>query len=242
MSPLPRGVIGVPGPWEGHDAVVAAIARASNGYIAAGQTLMHVESSRCFTLEDYDFEPRMRDAFVCAAGGRLSEAELDEIAQHKRTLYVSGDVGSVETARQLMLAADALLDCGGLAVKVESSGVAHTRKLWPLLCRETNLTSLVPALVAFVGEPGCYYSCGMHHFGHRDVIVRDDLSTEEAGKLLEGFCGYQLVEEPEMLDSDTFSLDEDTPRYRLEKVPCTEFEEDDLFHNAYGMWELTPRE
>ena len=240
MSELPRGVIGVPGNWRDHEEVVQSISQLDSGWAHVGQALANLETGRTFVLEEYSFEPRMRDAFTCAGAGRIPEKELGEIADHKMTLYVSSDVGSVETTLELMDAARVLLDGGGLGVKVESSGVAHSKSIWPDLCDDTDMGAKLHAMVAFVGDDNSFYSCGMHHFGLRDVVVQDTLDPLVAGKIMEGFCSYQLMEAPAMLDGETFSLQEGEPRYQLHREPCHEFAEGDLFHNPYGIWRLVP--
>jgi len=53
---------------------------------------------------------------------------------------------------------------GGLAVKVDSAGIAHTWERWSKLLQGTQF-DLYTAAVVLVGDEGQFYSCGMHHFG-----------------------------------------------------------------------------
>ncbi|MCM3033911.1 hypothetical protein M3600_26065 [Niallia sp. MER 6] len=60
----------------------------------------------------------------------------------------------------------------------------------------------------------------------------------EVETLFRVFCLYTLIERPKITSGETFSLDSDSPIYLLRQESCTIFEDDDLFYNPYGMWNL----
>lgn len=240
MSNNPQTVIGVPGRWPDRSDIVTSIAARSGGYLFAGMVMMKIGTKDFFTLEVYEHDPNLKNAFAIAGGGRLKDEELDAIASHTFTLYLVAEGGSVEAARKLLHAANGLLKAGGLAVKVESSGVAHSANNWAEFCAEDHSINLLRAYVTYVGDSGVYYSCGMHNLGHADAVVEADISPSEAAQLLHSFVGYLLVENPMLKDRETFSVDADAPRYRLLHEPCTRYEEGDLFHNPFGVWKLVP--
>ena len=80
----------------------------------------------------------------------------------------------------------------------------------------------------------------MHNLGHPDAVVEADIQPHDAAKLLHTFVSYLLVENPTLQERETFSIDADTPRYRLFHRPCTMYEEGDLFYNPFGVWKLVP--
>ena len=239
-SKLPQVVIGVPGQWTNDAEIVSSIAENSGGYLFAGSVLINIESKWSCMLEVYDHEPQMRRAFEIAGFGRIDDSELQAIDEHTHTLYLSGDGGSFDSARNLMNAAAALLKCGGLAVKIESTGIAHSAEAWNQLTNDNLLLALLNAYVTYVGDEGEFYSCGMHNIGFRDAVVTADLPPDEAASLLHQFLRYIAIEDPAIYDNETFSVDEDSPRYQLCKAPCTMFPPEDLFHNPYGIWQLSP--
>lgn len=240
VSELPRIVIGIPGTWPDRSSIVAAIAQRSGGYLFAGMILMHIDTKWSCTLEIYDHDPEMRCAFEAAGGGRLPDSTLSEIERHTKTVYLIGDGGSFGNARNLMHAARALLKCGGLAVKIESSGVAHSATQWCKLAVDELPLAVLNAFVTYVGGDGEFYSCGMHSIGHRDAVVTADISPSDAANLLHQFLRYIAFEEPTIHDNETFSIDEGQPIFRVCKSPCTMFPADDLFYNPYGVWQLSP--
>jgi len=237
---LPRVVIGIPGTWTDHSDIVTGIAKHSGGYLYAGMILMHIETRWSCTLEIYDRDPEMRRAFELAGGGQLSDSELDAIDQHTYTIYLSADGGSFDTARTLMRAANAVLKCGGIAVKIESTGVAHSPNRWNELTDDELPLAVLNAFVTYIGDDGFFYSCGMHSIGHRDAVVTADIAPNDAANLLHQFLRYIAFEDPTIHDNETFGVDENAPRYRARKAPCTIFPPDDLFHNPYGVWQLVP--
>ena len=240
MSEESKIVIGVPGKWSDRTAIVQSIAEDSGGYLFVGSLMSHVESKEVCTLEIYDHDPDLQRAYTLAGCGKLSEEDLEAIAGHSNTLYVSGPSNSPEAARKLMDFAAALLSCGGVAVKVESTGLAHSAERWRSLIEDESLTALLQAFVTYVGNKGSFYSCGMHNLGLPDATLTADVMPETAATLLHTFAFYLASESPELKDGDTFGLDEYSPKYIVTKAECTEFPEDNLFHNSNGVWQLTP--
>lgn len=241
MTNPPQTVIGVPGRWANQTDIVTSIIKRSGGYLFAGLLMMHMETKESFKLEIYNRDPNLREAFAIAGGNRFTDVDLDAIESHTLTLYIIGEGGSVDAAKRLLHAANGLLKAGGLAVKIESTGVAHRADQWAEFCANDSLFgNLLKAYVTYVGGDGCYYSCGMHNLGYPDAVVEADIPPDEAAELLHMFVGYLLVDNPKLNDGETFSIDADAPRYRLFGKACTMFEADDLFHNPFGVWKLVP--
>lgn len=239
MSDLPPTVIGVPGTWADRTAIMESIAKQSEGYLFAGQVMMHMETEQHFGLEVYEHDPRMREAFELVSGGNITEEELEQIANHTFTLYLIG-VGekTSDYVHAMMCAATGLLKAGGLGVKVESTGVSYSRSRWVELMQRDPLLAVLFGCVAYISDDaGVTCSCGMHSVGLPDALVEGE--PEEAVSLLKSFVGYQFLEQPTLRDGETFQAADDGPVYRIDKVPCTLYEEDDLFFNANGMWRLT---
>jgi len=141
-----------------------------------------------------------------------------------------------------MSAAVGILHAGGLAVKVESAGVAHSSDQWKEFTAAADAEALYYAYVTLVGQGDnrTYYSCGMHNLGLRDAIITGNLTAYEAGSLLNTFLLYCLIEQPELEIGHTFSVDAPSPRYRLSTEQCTIYPKDHLFNNPFGLWRLSP--
>lgn len=237
---MPRTIIGIPGRWKDRSEIVTSIAGNSGGYIIAGEILLNTVTNKHFVLEIYEYDERLARAFQAAGRGRFSEADLIAINEHTYCLYVICQGGSFDTAAQMLQVGEALLRCGGMAVKVESSGIAHPPEIWRSLSKSTDPYTALEAYVITVGENNQYYSCGMHNLGLRDCVLMADISSKEAVELIRAFIYFLAVDKPKIKSGETFSVAVDAPRYRMVTEPCTEFAQDDPFHNPFGVWKLTP--
>ncbi|MCB9649531.1 MAG: DUF4261 domain-containing protein [Deltaproteobacteria bacterium] len=232
-------VLCVPGRWTDRSDLVRSIVEKSGGYLYAGQVLMHVETNASFELLVEGPDDRMAEAFRAAGRHWIEEGDLELLRGHTHVLYLIAKAGSFELAQAAMEAADALLRAGGLAVKVETTGVAHRASTWHDLVENRNPLSVFRALViTAIGEPS--YSCGMHNLGLRDAIVSDP-QAKNVGALLGHFCLYHFTESPVLRSGETFALGPDEPIYRLEEEPCTIHDGASSFRNPLGMWRLVPQ-
>lgn len=208
-------------------------------YLFAGRLLMHVATKKFFEL---DFEPRderMLAAFN-AAGPHWREApEMPRIDTHRSVVYLLSQGGPGTDVEAFMRAAGALLDAGGLGIKVESSGVAHAPDAWREMCSGLALFSPYRAFVVVVTEPGETYSCGMHTFGMRDVRVLEQAGAGAAA-VARAFSWYLFTEHPEVRAGQTFSCDAQSPAYSISSGEGIDYGPDSLFSNPYGTWQLRP--
>jgi hypothetical protein len=206
--------------------------------------IMDVATHVSWQAEVYPPDPHLLKAFTYAGLGRIDQETLDAIAGHTFTFYVVGEGGSLEAARGIMRVVCGVLRAGGIAVKVESAGLAHTAEVWKQLAveAETSDAALYHAYVTRIEQQDAdlYYTCGMHNLGLRDVVVQDALPPQEAASLLETFALYTLLERPGLESGHTFSVNAQAPRYQVLAEPCELYPEDDLFYNPFGVWQLSP--
>lgn len=231
-------VLCIPGRWADRTELIARIVEHGDGYLFAGGVLMHPPTQAMFELHVEPADPRMASAFRAAGRHWVDDDAMAAIAEHTTVLYLVGQGGSRERASEFMNAAAALLKAGGLGVKVESTGIAHTPQDWLDMTANQYLFAAYRAFVITITDSGAY-SCGMHNFGLPDAIV-DASASDDAAKLASTFSYYLFTEEPTIREGQTFSVGPDAPLYRLSKEPCTAYEDDSLFTNPFGMWRLTP--
>ncbi|MBN3727445.1 hypothetical protein [Burkholderia sp. Ac-20379] len=163
-----RTVLCIPGSWETRADLIAALIHADTGYLFAGGILMQMESQDAFRVHFESADERMASAFHAAGPHWRDSSEMAAIAQHKSVVYVVDEGGSRARIEALMAAGAALIDAGGLGVKVESSGVAHSPEQWRDYVANVHLLSAYRAFVVTVGSDAPY-TCGMHNFGMKDV-------------------------------------------------------------------------
>lgn len=235
-------VLGIPGTWPDRSSIVRAVAAQSGGWALVGDWLLSNDSHSVCEVDIRPYDDRLARSFAYAGRGALSDDDLAAIAAHTYTVYLISETATVEGAREAQLAGVALLDAGGLAVKVESAGVAHSAGAWRELAAQDDPGALYSAYVTLVRHADKLYSCGMHQLGQRDAETTVEGDVDVAAQVLVTFLLYTLLERPTLKAGETFSVDEESgsPVYRLRVVPCVEYPLGDLFYNPDGLWHLTP--
>jgi hypothetical protein len=232
-------VIGIPGNWKDQDTLVAAINELSN-YSYAGVALLHEPTQTSFGVEIYEQDSNMRGSFEQWGLGRIEEAQLQAIDKHTYTIYLIGKGGSLEDGRRIMAASEALLQAGGLGVKIETTGKAFSPATWQLLCGLEDDARLYDGLVTKLHAEGdVYYTCGMQNLGLRDAIV-GAVDTPTALYALDAFCLYQILEQPHIRPGESFLPASDSPSFQINQEEDRRYSKEDILYNKYGLWILQP--
>ena len=232
-------IVCIPGTWENHTKFIESVVVSTNGdFMFAGFVLAHPKGNDHVELEFYDADEQMAEAFKFGGQGKLSDATLDQIAQHQSVVYLHFPFDIVSQKERIAKFTEVLSRCGGIAVKLETSGAAHEWERWFELLNSDNLFDTYCASVVLVGDKDFYYSCGMHNFGLPDVQISNKFDAPEAADLMNQFSYWQIVEKPVLKAGHTFSLAADSPHFRLELSKDKRHSKDDLFYNPNGLWEL----
>lgn len=210
--------------------------------------------------EWYPRDERMMSAFQASASQcdpSLMESDLAGIAGHSQVLYVLSKNFTAQdgpsVGRAFLRLGRRLLEAGAVAMKCESSGVAHGRARWLELAGAVDSTDPWPALLrSYVQLPlqsnDDRYTCGMHLIGQPDLVASGALLHEGYGPaedpmrnavdLFRAFAYYLLAEclPGRFASGHTFSLDATSPRFRVLWEECTGYDEDDFFFNPFGRW------
>ncbi len=233
-------VLCVPGPWaDRSDFLRTVVNLAPMGrYLFAGRVLTDVVEKDHIPLEFNTADARLSKAFELSGRGHLSADLLRAVAQHRSIAFLRFPARLDSQRARILKFSRLLRSIGGIAVKVESAGVSHTWERWESLLGGT-LFDQYTAAVTLVGDADFFYSCGMHNFGLADCEVPTSLAPEVAADLMNRF-NYRRVAEPSTLgDGHTFSLREDSPRYRLHRQRDSRHAPDEAFFNRHGLWRLT---
>ena len=222
---------------------------------------------------EYEFRPpdsRMVTAFRASQRGlrsSLHEQNFNAIAHHQSVLYFLSNNFTAQKAASVALAFlrlghKLLSEAGGIAIKCESSGVAHSRHEWERLAiaaesshsvftGPSSTAFWVAALTAYVQVPiesdTDFYTCGLHLLGipdltmNREVMIgteaKDQNGTAQA-HFFEDFALYLLAEcvHGQFAPGHTFRADAAQNNLKATWEECTLYEEDDFFHNPFGIW------
>jgi hypothetical protein len=134
--------------------------------------------------------------------------------------------------------AQVLLQIGGVAVKLESTGIFHDKDRWLACSNVDDVFEIYSLFVTLIEGDDYYYSCGMHNFGKADVAI---FLTEErslAVYVMNVFNYYRLTESPILQDGHTFQPDITCPKYQIEWMEDQENNQDSYQHNPHGRWYL----
>ncbi|RNB51667.1 DUF4261 domain-containing protein [Brevibacillus gelatini] len=237
---IPTIILGVPGYWKSRDDFKEAMLRKGNGYIYMGNHIGNLENPDVFFEVDMnEHNPYVTEAFEIAGNGSFSVEDIYDLKNHNSIVYIFGEGGSVDNVMKIMEVASAVLNAGGIAVNVESSGRASTKKDWLEITSSQDITKVFTRIIQMSRDNNTFYTTGMHCFGYPDVVTTYEGNTgKEVATLFRVFCLYNLVEKPKINAGETFSLDSSSPVYLLKHEECTMFESDDPFYNPYGVWRL----
>lgn len=232
-------ILCIPGPWTSRSEFLRAVItlEPTGEFMFAGAILAHPKGSDHVPVTYEDADPRMVESFRVGGQGKISEATLQQISSHGGVVYLHFPMDLPGQRDRIIKFTDVVRRAGGMAIKVESSGVAHEWDAWSyrLTGEEFDLYCSVCMLVA---DETYFYSCGMHHFGHPECNVSREMAIEEAADLINRFNLFQIIDRPRLATGHTFSLDDDSPSFRLTLEQDLRHEGDDLFHNPHGGWVL----
>ncbi|RZL13930.1 MAG: hypothetical protein EOO62_06830 [Hymenobacter sp.] len=241
-------ILCIPGPWASRTELLSALVEARQGdYLFVGGILANLATDTHFLLELYEADPDLTNAFERAGRfSAMSKEALAAVAEHRMVVYLltqPDQPADCASARAIAQAAAALLDAGGLAVKVETAGKAFEAAKWRELLSQLGAGPLWELFVAVaISSPeGEFFTCGMHNLGFKDALVRD-LPPADAIQLLREFTYFEVNEEPELAIGHTFSLAANAPVYRLAEVGPQPYAAYPDFVNPYGMWELLAKQ
>jgi hypothetical protein len=234
-------ILCIPGTWTSHDDFLKQVITYEpiGRYMFAGMVLMDVQGKDHVPLDFCPADPDLSKAFEIAGQGRFTSEVLARIKAHTSVVYLHFPSDLIGQRERMLKFTEIIHDLGGIAVKVESCGIAHTMERWNELL-SGNLFEAYCAGVVLVRDDNYFYSCGMHHFGLPECEVASTTPIEEATHLMNQFNFWQIHDKPKVSPGETFSLTETAPRFRLSLAPDPRSDKDDLFHNTHGVWRLTP--
>lgn len=203
----------------------------------AGLMLADVHNKDHLSTDFAPADPSMATAFEFGSQGRMSANLLETVAGHKSVVYLYFPRDLLAQRNRMLSFCDILRRAGGIAVKIETSGVAHSFQQWEERLNGT-LFDHYTAAITLVGDTDAYYSCGMHNFGFPDCETPASLGIEAGADLMNRFNLWRLDEVPEFEDGHTFSLAADAPMFRMRHMEDMRHEADHLFFNPHGLWRL----
>lgn len=232
----------MPGPWSDRTELVrrvVVVPPAGTFFYAAGM-LAQPSAKDHVRLDFADPDPDLVKAFTISGRRQISEETLRAIEGHRGIAFLHFDLDVAAQRERMIRFSSIMRQCGGLAVKIDSAGVAHEWDRWFELLGNGGAFDLYCAFVTLVADLDQFYSCGMHHFGLSECAVPHGLGPVDAAELMNRFNVWRIDEKPHLESGHTFSVAESTPRYRMRLGEDRRHEAGHLFHNPHGVWSLEP--
>ncbi|MFM2312855.1 MAG: hypothetical protein RLZZ04_2131 [Cyanobacteriota bacterium] len=174
---------------------------------------------------------------ICEAD-HFDPLTLKQISHCPQVIYLtSTDIGFAACLRMTKLT-QVMLQIGGVAVKLESTGVAYDQDRWLACSNVDDVFEIYSLFVTLIEGEDYYYSCGMHNFGKADVAIA---LTEDLGLaiyVMNVFNYYRLTESPILQDGHTFQPDITCSQYQIKWMMDQENDQDSYQHNPHGRWYL----
>jgi hypothetical protein len=227
--------------WPTLEDLYEAVAKKSSGFALTEDRLTNTVTGQSWAAEIYEHDHDLVETFHIAAQPWFDEDMERSISLHTYAVYVLSSRLSVEAASKILHAGRALMLAGGLAVKMESTGLIHSAARWSkFIAASDDPLQLYSCFVTLVNGKSRLYSCGMHNLGLPDAEIDSGASdVDAAAELVNSFNCLQLSERPSFDDGDTFRVKPGSHSYRLTKRGCHYEDMDHPFHNPFGMWHLS---
>lgn len=212
-------------------------------YLFAGSVILHTKENVHIECEVCDYDPTMRNAFASTLTGRVDESDIDEIDKHQSVIYLTYEKADLDDLHVLHQFINVCLQVGGLGVKFENSGLAHTKDMWLNYNFYENTYLLLNSHVMYIHDEHYVSSVGMHIFGLPDVSIPISASEllANANGFLTKFNHYHVFETPTFKEGNTFSLGEDEPKFVIAITDDFVYQGEDCFENPFGRLLLSEK-
>jgi hypothetical protein len=154
-------IVCIPGPWLDRSAFVQRVItlEPAGRFVFAGGVLADVEYQHQVPLDFLGHHPRMLEAFQAATRGDLSPELANAITEHQSSIYLQFPLDFLNQRERVLKFTKVVERLGGIAIKLESSGVGHSWQHWFKLLSSENLFDWYCAMVMLLGTEHDYYSC-----------------------------------------------------------------------------------
>ena len=189
-------------------------------------------------LQNNYYDSNFIDAYKIAGQDKISELTLQKINNCPQVVYLTSTNTGYDSCIQMARLTEVLLNIGGIAVKVESAGIARDRDEWLANCNSNDPFEIYSLFVVLVEGDELYYSCGMHNFAKADVAIELNEDIGLAIYVMNVFNYYRLTQTPILQDNHTFQPDIQSPKYRIKWMSDNESQISSPLYNPFGRWHL----
>ncbi|MFN9717890.1 MAG: hypothetical protein ACK58L_04295 [Planctomycetota bacterium] len=183
-----------------------------------------------------DSDDQFAGIFASSCRRPATRSELDVLRNYTVNIGLSGQGGSMESARSMMKAAAIILRAGGAGVFIDNSGLAHGASDWLELTADDSSDAVSFAYLSVIEGQQEVWTIGFHAMGRPDLSMRRADLDEDEESIME------IIDD--MLSGNAFIGDghlfagPDGPRFRAVAEHCDRFAPDNPMHNPLGRLKL----
>lgn len=235
-------VIAIPGKWENKRELTSALLLASvktKGYTILANILMNAETGSSFKLAVDAPDEHVAQTFEYLNGVKIDAETFKEIEESTAVLYVLAKNTGLEVVKELITAVSDILRVGGLAVRIDTTGIAHSKEAWLEL--EKNVENVVEVhrhFVTLVDYDTYYSSFGMKSFSYPDVVAPSVTNSEEFISALGSLSFYMVAENPVLNSGETYSNGIEAKFFRMDMKADDRYDNTHIYHNSFGVIHL----
>ncbi|MEM8722447.1 MAG: hypothetical protein AAGE84_24675 [Cyanobacteria bacterium P01_G01_bin.39] len=229
----------IPIKLQNRQEIAAALkSRYGGDYLLMGRIFQSTITTRSCEIDIYNAANNFVSAWKIAGQNNIS-LTLDQLNFEQQLILLTSIDTGYEACRQIAQLAQVFLQIGGIAIKVESTGIVHEPQKWLDNYNSSDVFDIYTLFVTLIEGDCFYYSCGMFNFGKADVKVEISEDLSLAVYVMNVFNYYRLTESPILQDGHTFQPDIECPAYTMRWIEDQESELDSPLHNPYGRWLLS---
>jgi hypothetical protein len=208
-------------------------------YVFMGRIFQSTITDESCVIDIGDSKAYLANDFELAGQDKLDIATLQQINNCPQAIYLTSYDTGYDACLSIAKLAQILLQIGGIAIMVESTGIAHSKDRWLANYNSKDVFEIYSLFVMLIEGEDYYYSCGMHNFGQADVAIARSEELSLAIYLMNVFNYYRLTESPILQEGHTFQPDIECSKYQLKWMVDRENAPDSYQHNPHGRWLLT---
>jgi hypothetical protein len=210
-------------------------------YLFAGKVFQDNATNECCAIDLYDLaKSDLVRLSKLLEQEQVSNTTLEEIDNCSQIVYLTSDNLGYDACLKMAKYAQVFLSIGGIAVKVESTGIVHEKDKWLANYNSEDLFDIYSLFVTLVEGDDYYYSCGMQNFAKADVSIDITEDIGLATYVMNVFNYYRLTESVMLKDGQTFQPDLECPIYRMQWSKYdNDYEINSTLYNHYGKWHLS---
>jgi tetratricopeptide (TPR) repeat protein len=232
-------ILCVPGPWGSEKDLHRSLHKVPEVEINDSQ-LKDLKTGFAGKLEFTEQDIQLVDVFELSGATWIDKKFIAELTRHKSVVYAVSSEQSLDAARGMLTLGAALLQAGGLAIKVDSSGLTHSRQAWLEFAEEPTPLNLLKAYVTLLDEENRFVSRGMNNFGLPEAAVGSFAAIDSVSHILLGF-NLDLISlnvvDPE--PGDIWDMEGEIAPWILEGPLPQDTNPNDPYYNPQGTWLLT---